>query len=269
MLRSGKVNYWTGEQSQQFEQRVRALCRRQIRDRPGQRHGGAGAGAARSGRGAGDEVVAPSRTFIASRELRRAARRDAGDCRCRPRTARTLPPQSFEQRADAAHQGDHRGAPCRLALRNGRDSRAGKVSTAWSWLRTAPKPSAHATKAGPRRIGDIGAFSFCQDKIITTGGEGGMLVTDRDALVGTGLVPTKTTARATTRCSSASIQPGFRWLHESFGTNWRHHRNAVRHRQAAAGEAAAVARRRGGAMPGCSARACPRFRVCACLAARA
>ena len=31
-------------------------------------------------------------------------------------------------------------------------------------------------------IGDIAAFSFCQDKIMTTGGEGGMVTTNDDAL---------------------------------------------------------------------------------------
>ena len=70
------------------------------------------------------------------------------------------------------------------------------------------------------RFGDVGAFSFCQDKIITTGGEGGMLVTD-DASCGSRPGRSRTTARAMTRSTSASTRPGFRWLHESFGTNWR------------------------------------------------
>jgi hypothetical protein len=71
-------------------------------------------------------------------------------------------------------------------------------------------------------IGHAGAFSFCQDKIMTTGGEGGMLTLDDTArfeaawaykdhgksyALANGVAPASGTA--------------FRWLHESFGTNWR------------------------------------------------
>ena len=69
-------------------------------------------------------------------------------------------------------------------------------------------------------FGDIAIFSFCQDKIITTGGEGGLLAARRRQAVGCRLElqGSRKIARPRPR---AEQQPGFRWLHESFGTNWR------------------------------------------------
>lgn len=71
-------------------------------------------------------------------------------------------------------------------------------------------------------FGDINAWSFCQDKIITTGGEGGMVTTDNYQLYkiawsykdhGKNYDKVFLTPKPTT--------PSFRWLHDSIGTNWR------------------------------------------------
>ena len=69
-------------------------------------------------------------------------------------------------------------------------------------------------------IGHVGAWSFCQDKIMTTGGEGGMVTTNDEALWRAPVGRTRTMARARGGLR-ARHPPGFRWLHESFGTNWR------------------------------------------------
>ena len=69
-------------------------------------------------------------------------------------------------------------------------------------------------------MGDIGAWSFCQDKIITTGGEGGMVTTNDDALW-RAMWSYKDHGKSYAAVYERSHPPGFRWLHESFGTNWR------------------------------------------------
>ena len=69
-------------------------------------------------------------------------------------------------------------------------------------------------------LGDVAAFSFCQDKIITTGGEGGMLTTNDEA-VWRRAWEFKDHGKSYEAVYSRSHPPGFRWLHESFGTNWR------------------------------------------------
>jgi dTDP-4-amino-4,6-dideoxygalactose transaminase len=73
-------------------------------------------------------------------------------------------------------------------------------------------------------IGDIGAWSFCQDKIMTTGGEGGMVTTNNMKYF---------KKMWSYRDHGKKFNPGFQkkpfekkhssshWPHESFGTNWR------------------------------------------------
>ena len=69
-------------------------------------------------------------------------------------------------------------------------------------------------------IGHIGAWSFCQDKIMTTGGEGGM-VTTRDPALWRRMWEYKDHGKSYAAVHEREHPPGFRWLHESFGTNWR------------------------------------------------
>jgi len=69
-------------------------------------------------------------------------------------------------------------------------------------------------------IGHIGAWSFCQDKIMTTGGEGGM-VTTNDEILWRKMWAYKDHGKSYEAVYEREHPPGFRWVHESFGTNWR------------------------------------------------
>jgi dTDP-4-amino-4,6-dideoxygalactose transaminase len=69
-------------------------------------------------------------------------------------------------------------------------------------------------------MGDVNAFSFCQDKIMTTGGEGGMLITN-DAEAWKRAWAFKDHGKSYDAVYNREHPSGFRWLHESFGTNWR------------------------------------------------
>ena len=69
-------------------------------------------------------------------------------------------------------------------------------------------------------IGHVGAWSFCQDKIMTTGGEGGM-VTTNDRALWSRMWSIKDHGKSWEAVYKRQHAPGFRWLHESFGTNWR------------------------------------------------
>jgi dTDP-4-amino-4,6-dideoxygalactose transaminase len=69
-------------------------------------------------------------------------------------------------------------------------------------------------------IGHVGAWSFCQDKIMTTGGEGGM-VTTADEDLWRSMWAYKDHGKSYEAVYQRKHPPGFRWLHESFGTNWR------------------------------------------------
>ena len=69
-------------------------------------------------------------------------------------------------------------------------------------------------------IGDIGAWSFCQDKIMSTGGEGGMVTTNNRSLWEI-MWSLKDHGKSHQTVFNDNPEPGYRWLHESFGTNAR------------------------------------------------
>lgn len=69
-------------------------------------------------------------------------------------------------------------------------------------------------------IGHIGAWSFCQDKIMTTGGEGGM-VTTNDPELWARMWSFKDHGKSWEAVYDRKHPPGFRWVHESFGSNYR------------------------------------------------
>jgi dTDP-4-amino-4,6-dideoxygalactose transaminase len=69
-------------------------------------------------------------------------------------------------------------------------------------------------------IGHIGAWSFCQDKIMTTGGEGG-IVTTNDESLWRRMWEYKDHGKSYDAVYNREYPSGFRWLHESIGTNWR------------------------------------------------
>lgn len=82
---------------------------------------------------------------------------------------------------------------------------------------------AHGATIGGRNVGTfgtIGAWSFCQDKIITTGGEGGMVNTD-DPELWSRMWSYKDHGKSFERVYSDDHPPGFRWIHDSFGSNYR------------------------------------------------
>lgn len=83
---------------------------------------------------------------------------------------------------------------------------------------------AHGAMIGPRVVGGfgtLGSYSFCQDKIMTTGGEGGMIVTD-DAALYDRIWSFKDHGKDRALVYATDHPPGFRWLHgRGPGTNLR------------------------------------------------
>lgn len=82
---------------------------------------------------------------------------------------------------------------------------------------------AHGAKVGEQYVGsfgDINAWSFCQDKIITTGGEGGMVATNNTTLFKKAW-SYKDHGKSYDKVYNGDYVPGFKWLHTNLGTNWR------------------------------------------------
>ncbi|MCF2947685.1 DegT/DnrJ/EryC1/StrS aminotransferase family protein [Paraglaciecola aquimarina] len=82
---------------------------------------------------------------------------------------------------------------------------------------------AHGAKYNGKSVGSLGhisAWSFCQDKIMSTAGEGGM-VTTNDKELWQRVWSFKDHGKSWSAIYEKQHPAGFRWLHESFGTNWR------------------------------------------------
>ncbi len=82
---------------------------------------------------------------------------------------------------------------------------------------------AHGAKYKGKSVGSFGnisAWSFCQDKIMTTGGEGGMVTTNHKELW-EAVWSYKDHGKSWKSVYETQHPAGFRWVHDDFGTNWR------------------------------------------------
>lgn len=219
VLLSNEVNYWTGNECRVFEQEFAAWC--------GARHAVALANGTLAldlalkalGIGPGDEVVVTPRTFIASVSCVVNAGavpvfadvdRESGNITTET-IAKVLTPRT--KAVICVHLA---GWPCDMdPIMALADRHAFKVIEDCA--------QAHGARYKGRSVGSIGhvgAWSFCQDKIMTTGGEGGM-VTTNDEDLWRSMWAFKDHGKSYEAVYEREHPPGFRWLHESFGTNWR------------------------------------------------
>ena len=219
VLRSGRVNYWTGDEGRQFEREYAAWC--------GSSHAVALANGTVAldvalqalGIGPGDEVIVTPRTFIASAScvanvgatpVFADVDPDSGNL-----SAATIAP-AIGPRTRAIIPVHLAGWPCDMT---------GIMELAVSRDIAVIEDCAQAHGALHRgrsvgTFGRIGAWSFCQDKIITTGGEGGMVTTD-DRALWSAMWSFKDHGKSWEAVYERQHPPGYRWLHESMGTNWR------------------------------------------------
>jgi len=219
VLRSGKVNYWTGDEGRKFEREFADFC--------GCRHAVAlanGTVALESalralGIGPGDEVITTSRTFVASASCAVAvgarpvmADVDADSQNITVETIRKV----LTPRTKAIIPVHLAGWPCDM-------DPILDLARAHGLKIVEDCAQAHAATYKGRpvgSIGDIAAWSFCQDKIMTTAGEGGMITTNSDELWESAWAY-KDHGKSYSAVYRREHPPGYRWLHESFGTNWR------------------------------------------------
>lgn len=219
VLKSGKVNYWTGQEGRLFE--------KEFADFTGCSHAIALANGTVAlelalyalGIGPGDEVIVPSRTFIASASC--AVMRGAIpviadiDPISQNVTAETIR-EKLTPRTKAIIVVHLAGWPCDM-------DPIMDMARVHGLKVIEDCAQAHGAVYKGRMVGAIGdaaAFSFCQDKIMTTGGEGGML-TLRDADLWHKAWSFKDHGKSYEAMYNRKESSGYNWVHESFGTNWR------------------------------------------------
>lgn len=219
VILSNKVNYWTGQECREFEKEFAAWSGSQYAIALANGTVALDLAFQALGIGAGDEVIVTSRTFLASVSsiVNAGAIPVFADVHPDSQniTAQTIA-AVLTPRTRAIVCVHLAGWPCDmdpiLALAEKHDLKVIEDCA-----------QAHGAKYKGRpvgSIGHIGAWSFCQDKIMTTGGEGGM-VTTNDRNLWSSMWSYKDHGKSWEAVYEREHAPGFRWLHESFGTNWR------------------------------------------------
>ena len=219
ILLSGNVNYWTGEECRNFEKEFATFA--DTKYAIALANGTVALDLAFYGLGicSGDEVIVTSRTFIASISsiINAGATPVFVDISA---NSQNINPKSIKKavtsRTKAIVCVHLAGWPCemdeimRLAEKN-------------NLFVIEDCAQAHGAKYKGRSVGSIGhvgCWSFCQDKIMSTGGEGGMVTTD-NKLLWKKMWAYKDHGKSYDAVYKKKHPPGFRWVHESFGTNWR------------------------------------------------
>lgn len=219
VLCSGKVNYWTGTEGRELEKEFAAF------------HGCKYAVAVANGTVAleltlvalgisvGDEVIVTPRTFVASASaiVMRGAKPIFADVDL---ISQNITAESIQAvltpRTKAIICVHLAGWPCEM-------DEIMALAAEHNLYVIEDCAQAHGARYQNKLVGTwghIGAFSFCQDKIISTGGEGGMVITDDESLWKK-MWSFKDHGKSYDTVYHVQHPPGFRWLHEEFGTNWR------------------------------------------------
>lgn len=219
VLLSNRVNYWTGEQCQRFEA--------EFADWIGAKHAIAmangtvalDAALAVFNLAQGDEVIVTPRTFLASASciVNAGAKPVFADVDpiSQNITAETIA-AAISPKTKGIICVHLAGWPCDMAP-------IMALANSLGLFVIEDCAQAHGARYQGQAVGTLGhiaAWSFCQDKIMTTGGEGGM-VTTNNTDYWQRMWSLKEHGKNWHKVHETPTTSGFRWLHDSFGTNWR------------------------------------------------
>jgi len=219
VLLSNKVNYWTGEECRKFEKEFASWSESKYAVSLG--NGTLALDVAFKALNIvdGDEVIVTSRTFIASVSsiVNSGATPIFADVDL---ASQNITPENIcsviTDKTKAIVCVHLAGWPCDM-------DEIMTIANEHDLYVIEDCAQAHGAKYKGKSVGSIGhvgCWSFCQDKIMTTGGEGGM-VTTNDKSLWRKMWAYKDHGKSYEAVYEREHPEGFRWLHESFGTNWR------------------------------------------------
>jgi len=219
VLLSNKVNYWTGNECREFEKEFALWSNVKYAVALGNGTLALDVAFKALNIGNGDEVIVTSRTFIASissivnsGSVPVFADVDLDTQNITPESIRSV----ITNKTKAIVCVHLAGWPCEMDA-------IMEIANEFNLYVIEDCAQAHGAKykgISVGSIGHIGCWSFCQDKIMTTGGEGGM-VTTNDEFLWRKMWEYKDHGKSYEAIYEREHPNGFRWLHESFGTNWR------------------------------------------------
>jgi len=219
VLLSNKVNYWTGNECRNFEKEFSAWANTQYSIALGNGTLALDVALQALDIGVGDEVIVTSRTFIAS--ISSIVNSVAVPVFCDvDLSSQNITPESIRSvitdKTKAIVCVHLAGWPCNM-------DEIMTIANEHDFYVIEDCAQAHGANYKGKSVGSIGhigCWSFCQDKIMTTGGEGGMVTTNDESLWRK-MWAYKDHGKSYEAVYEREHPEGFRWLHESFGTNWR------------------------------------------------
>ena len=219
VLLSNKVNYWTGEECRKFEEEFAFWSGTKYAVALANGTLALDAAFKALKIGVGDEVIVTSRTFIASVSsivnagaIPIFADVDLDSQNITPASIREV----ISKNTKAIVCVHLAGWPCEM-------NKIMILADEFGLFVIEDCAQAHGAKYKGRpvgSIGHIGCWSFCQDKIMSTGGEGGMITTNNESLWRR-IWAYKDHGKSYKAVYKKESSEGFQLLHESFGTNWR------------------------------------------------
>ena len=219
VLLSNKVNYWTGNECREFEKEFAVWSNSKYAIALGNGTLALDSAFKALDIGDGDEVIVTARTYIAS--VTSIVNSGAIpifadiDLNSQNITAKSIR-SKITNRTKAIVCVHLAGWPCEM-------DEIMDLANESNLFVIEDCSQAHGAKYKGKpvgSIGDVGCWSFCQDKIMTTGGEGGMVTTNDKSLWGK-MWSYKDHGKSYEAVYERKHQEGFRWVNESFGTNWR------------------------------------------------
>jgi len=219
VLLSNKVNYWTGQECREFEKEFANYFESKYAIALANGTVAIDLALKALDIGDGDEVIVTSRTFLASVSsiINSGAKPIFADI-C-PNSQNILSSESLDlinSNTKAILCVHLAGYPCEM-------DRIMNIAKDHNLYVIEDCAQAHGAKYKGKSVGSIGhigCWSFCQDKIMTTGGEGGMVTTNNESLWKK-MWAYKDHGKSYDAVYNKKHPDGFRWLHDSFGTNWR------------------------------------------------
>jgi len=219
VLLSNKVNYWTGNECREFEKEFAVWSNSKYSVALGNGTQALDVALKALDIGIGDEVIVTSRTFIASVSsivtsgaVPIFAEVDLNSQNITVESIRSV----ITSKTKAIVCVHLAGWPCEM-------DEIMDLANEFNLFIIEDCAQAHGARYKGKpvgSIGHIGCWSFCQDKIMTTGGEGGMVATNNEPLWRK-MWAYKDHGKSYEAVYEREHPEGFRWLHESFGTNWR------------------------------------------------
>jgi len=223
VLQSGKVNSWAGEETKLFQKEFASWCGTSYAIALSNGSVALSLAYEAIGLGSGDEVITTPRTYVATSScaaLLGAKPIFADVC---PKsgliTAETIKPliNSKTKAISVVHLA---GWPAKM-------NEILELAKSFNLYVVEDCSQAHGAtikQNGIRKsvgsFGDVATWSFCQDKIISTGGEGGMITTSSEVIMDR-VWSLKDHGKTLESVFRKKHAPGYRFLHERLGSNFR------------------------------------------------